>query len=145
MKKFIQVIYKKRIIAFIIKSGFKTTGLKFFTPSRFPQQIAYMNRRKGQMIDPHIHPSAVRRIMAAQETLFIKNGRVRVDFYDRKRRYIESRLLGPGDTVFIAEGGHGFEFMEDSEMIEVKQGPFLKRAQAVKFNAVPDGKRRLKK
>ena len=54
----------------------------------------------------------------------IKRGKLRVDFYDSGRNYIESRILLGGDTILLATGGHGFEALEEIEMIEVKQGPY---------------------
>ena len=145
MKKFIQIIHKKRLIAFIIKDNFKMKGVKFFTPDKFPQQLAYMNRPKGYLINSHIHPPTARQIKFTQEVLFIKKGKVRIDFYDKKTQYAESRLLEKGDIVFIVEGGHGFDFMKNTEIIEVKQGPFLKSSKPIRFEPVKKDKIKLKK
>jgi hypothetical protein len=30
-----------------------------------------------------------------------------------------------GDTIFFVAGGHGFTMLEDSKIIEVKQGPYF--------------------
>ena len=54
----------------------------------------------------------------------MRKGRVRIDFFDDSRRHLESRILSPGDIILLATGGHGFEVLEDCEMIEVKQGPY---------------------
>ena len=56
--------------------------------------------------------------------LLIKKGSLRVDFYDGSRNYLESRILAAGDVILLAAGGHGFEVLEEVEMIEVKQGPY---------------------
>ena len=37
---------------------------------------------------------------------------------------MESRILEAGDVILLATGGHGFEVLEEIEMIEVKQGPY---------------------
>ena len=60
------------------------------------------------------------------KVLFIKNGKVRVDFYDDEQNYLESRILLKGDVILLAFGGHGFEMLESSEIIEVKQGPYAR-------------------
>lgn len=140
----IKVTRRNSLLAIIVKAGFKRDGLKFFVPDEYPQQLAYMKRPKGYEITPHIHRPVLRKIKFAQEVLFVKSGKVRVDFYDKKRQYAESRVVTKGDTVFLAFGGHGFKFMKDSEMIEVKQGPFLKGAQPVRFEPVMKEKMRLK-
>ncbi|MFH1442328.1 MAG: hypothetical protein ABIH18_09870 [Candidatus Omnitrophota bacterium] len=145
MKKLIKITYKKKIIAFIIKNNFKTKGLETFTPHEFPQQLIYMNRPKGYLIGSHIHLPAIKQIESTQEMLFIRSGKVRIDFYDGKKHYLESRVVKQGDVVFLAFGGHGFEFMEGAEIIEVKQGPFFKEIQPVRFEAVKKDKIKLKK
>jgi len=145
MKNLIQVTCKNRLIAFIIKADFKAKGVKFLTPDKFHQQLIYMNRPKGDLISPHMHPPFAKQIRFTQEVLFIRSGKMKIDFYDGKKNYLESRIAGQGDVVFLAFGGHGFEFMEDTQIIEVKQGPFLKGVGPIKFEAVRKGKIRLKR
>jgi len=141
----IRIISKKRLLAVIIKAKFKQDGLKFFVPDDYPQQLGYMKRLKGYVITPHTHKPVLRRTKLTQEVLFIRGGKIRIDFYDEKKHYVESRVVKQGDVVFLAFGGHGFEFMEDAEIIEVKQGPFIKNIQPVRFEAVAKGRLRLKK
>ncbi len=145
MEKLIKIIYKNRLIAVIIKASFKKKGIEFFTTNEFSQQLAYMNRPKGYIINAHIHPRIVRQIKFSQEVIFVKSGKVRIDLYDNKKHYIESRVLNEGDVIFIAEGGHGFKFIKDTEMIEVKQGPFFKEIQPIRFEAVLKNKIKIKK
>ena len=71
-----------------------------------------------------MHNPVERTVAYTQETLFIKRGRLRVDFFDDHQTYLESRELGAGDVVLLVRGGHGFEVLEELEMIEVKQGPY---------------------
>jgi mannose-6-phosphate isomerase-like protein (cupin superfamily) len=74
-------------------------------------------------------------ITRAQEVLIIKRGRLRVDFYDRDKAYLQSRILNAGDIILLAAGGHGFEVLEDLEMIEVKQGPYTGDRDKTRFAA----------
>ncbi len=141
----IRITSKNKLLAIIIKAKFKQDGLKFFVPDEYPQQLAYMKRPKGYAIVSHIHRPTLRKIKFTQEVLFIRSGKIRIDFYDEKRNYVESRIVKQGDIVFLAFGGHGFKFMEDAEMIEVKQGPFFKEIQPVRFEAVTKDKVKLKK
>jgi mannose-6-phosphate isomerase-like protein (cupin superfamily) len=80
-----------------------------------------------------------------KEVLFIKSGKVRVDFYDEEQNYMESRILGSGDVVLLAFGGHGFEMLEATEMIEVKQGPYTGEADKTRFLPISADKVRLPK
>lgn len=112
------------LIALVIRSGFRSDGIEFFTPESFSQQLAYMNRPTGYHVAPHRHREIQREVMRTQEVLFIKSGRVRVELYDRNDRYLEQLVLTAGDTILLAGGGHGITMLEPTEMIEVKQGPY---------------------
>jgi len=127
-------------LAVLIKSAYKREGIEFFTPSDFSQQLGYMNRRKGYSIAPHRHNLVERKVTLTQEVLYIKSGKVRVDFYDNQQNYLESRVLEKGDVILLAAGGHGFEMLEDSEMIEVKQGPYCGEEDKVRFDAIKQDK-----
>ena len=113
----------QQTIAIIVYSEFSKDGIEFFTPPEFSQQLGYMRHKKGYKIQEHTHNLHTREVKYTQETLFIRGGRVRVDFYTDDRAYLTSRELKTGDVILLASGGHGFEFLEESAMIEVKQGP----------------------
>jgi len=70
---------------------------------------------------------------------------VRIDFYDDKKNYFESRILDQGDVVLLAFGGHGFEIIEDSEIIEIKQGPYCGNLDKTLFDPVTSKKINIKK
>jgi len=112
------------ILAIIIRNNFSTEGIKFFTPDDFSQQLAYMHHKKGKKIIPHSHKPLKREIRFTQEVLFLKRGRLKVDIYQNNHTYHSTHILDAGDAILLAGGGHGFEVLEDIEMIEVKQGPY---------------------
>jgi mannose-6-phosphate isomerase-like protein (cupin superfamily) len=60
---------------------------------------------------------------------------LRVDFFDQQQNYLESRILETGDVILLAAGGHGFEALEEIEIIEVKQGPYAGEADKTRFEA----------
>ena len=130
MKK---IVHNGKILAIIIKQNYSSEGISFFTPGDFSQQLGYMNRQAGYKIKPHIHNPVLREVVYTQEVLFIKSGKVRVDFYDDRKVYLESDLLLKGDIILLASGGHGFEMIEESEIIEVKQGPFSGNIDKTRF------------
>ena len=138
------VEFKQKILSIIIRSNYKTDGIKFFTPNEFSQQLGYMKRPKGYIIEPHIHNIVYRQVSLTKEVLFIKSGKVRVDFYDDEKNYFESRILFNGDIILLASGGHGFEMLEPSEMIEVKQGPFMGDEDKTRFETIDADKIKLK-
>ena len=125
--------HKNQILAIIIPHEFKQEGIHFFTPDSFSQQIGYMNRPAGYEIAPHTHNPVPRTIEWTQEVLFIKSGLVRVDIYNNEQEYLESHILHKGDVILLAHGGHGFHMMEPSEIIEVKQGPYVNEKDKNRF------------
>lgn len=121
------------LLGIIIRSSYQKDGIEFFTDNYSSQQLGYMKRPAGYMIPPHCHNIVRREVHYTQEVLFIKSGKVRVDFYDGQQNYLESRILNAGDVILLANGGHGFKMLEPSEMIEVKQGPYVGEEDKVRF------------
>jgi len=134
MTEAIQCIGK--ILALILRSNYQSNGIHFLTPGDFSQQLGYMNRPEGYVIPPHVHNPVAREVQYTKEVLFIKSGRVRVDFYDNDQTYLESRVLETGDVILLAYGGHGFEMLEPTEMIEVKQGPYAGDQDKTRFEGI---------
>ena len=124
------------LLALIVPRDFHEPGIHFFTPPELSQQLAYMCHPAGKTIDAHVHNPVARNVRATQEVLFIRKGAVRVDFYTPEREYVGSRVLRGGDTILLASGGHGFEVLEDVEMIEVKQGPYAGDGDKTRFDGI---------
>lgn len=118
----------------LIKASFEKDGIEFFTPGDYSQQLAYMKRPTGYEIQPHIHNVVQREVFYTQEVLYIKRGILRVDFYSKEKKYLESRTLTAGDVILLASGGHGMEVIEEVEMFEIKQGPYLGDKDKIRFN-----------
>jgi mannose-6-phosphate isomerase-like protein (cupin superfamily) len=139
-----QITHNDKLLSIIIRRNFEKNGIEFFTPDDFSQQLAYMKRPKGYVIPPHVHNAVVREVQFTKEVLFIKSGKVRVDFYDNDKNYLESTILNAGDVILLAYGGHGFEMIEDSEIIEVKQGPYAGEMDKVRFEPIEKEKLEIK-
>lgn len=126
-----------RVVAIIIRSDYNEHGIHFFTPNDFSQQLAYMSHPTGHIIDAHYHNPVPREVIYTQEVLVIRRGRLRVDFYDSARNYFDSRELIAGDVILLASGGHGFEVLEELEMLEIKQGPYCGDQDKTRFEGRP--------
>jgi mannose-6-phosphate isomerase-like protein (cupin superfamily) len=138
MEKLELVKKKHKLLAIIIRNEYLSEGVDFITPTEFSQQIAYMHHPTGKVIDAHIHNLVHRDVILTQEVLFIKKGKLRVDFYDDYEDYLESRMLNAGDVILLVSGGHGFNVVEEVEMIEVKQGPYSGDADKKRFTGISD-------
>ena len=121
------------LLALIIRRDATASGVHFYTPDAFSQQVAAMGHPKGKVIPPHVHNPVSRNVVYTQEVLVIKSGVLRVDFYSSKREYLQSRCLGEGDIILLAKGGHGFEVLEDLQMVEIKQGPYAGDKDKTRF------------
>ncbi len=127
------VKHKKDIFAYIIKNTNKK-GVNFFTPKNVTQQVGILNHKKGHQIKPHIHFKNPRKIYDTAEVLIIIEGRLRVDFFDKKKKYLFSKILSKNNIIILIKGGHGFEILRDTKMIEVKQGPYNQIKDKILFS-----------
>lgn len=133
-----EVKKKNKLLAMIIRNNYECDGVDFITPNEYSQQVAYMHHPAGKMIDAHVHNMVHRNVVLTQEVLFIKKGTLRVDFYDDYEDYLESRDLHAGDIILLVSGGHGFQALEEVEMIEVKQGPYAGDQDKRRFEGVSE-------
>jgi hypothetical protein len=124
-------------LALVIRREFQSDGIEFFTPGSYSQQVGYMNRPAGYVIAPHVHNPVLREVQYTKEVLLIRSGRMRVDFYSEAKEYLRSTVLVAGDVILLAFGGHGFEMLEPTEIIEVKQGPYCGDQDKTRFDPVP--------
>lgn len=125
-----------RIFAIIIRNDHHGEGIQFLTEEDYSQQLAYMHHPSGKIIDAHVHNFEQRNVVHTQEVLVIRKGILRVDFYLEDYTYVESHLLREGDIILLASGGHGFEVIEEVEMVEIKQGPYLGDRDKSRFQGV---------
>jgi mannose-6-phosphate isomerase-like protein (cupin superfamily) len=130
------ISHNGKLLAIIIPTEFDKPGIHFFTSNDLSQQLAYMHHPSGKIIEPHVHNPVLREVQYTQEVLFIKKGKLRVDFYDEDQTYLESRILKTGDVILLSTGGHGFEVLEEIEMIEVKQGPYAGDGDKTRFTGI---------
>lgn len=135
--------HKDVVYAYVIGAEYHNDGIDFVTPPDFSQQLAYMNHPEGHFIKPHVHNFIERSVYYTQEVLLIRNGKIRVDFYDHDQNYFASDVLKTGDVILLATGGHGFFCLEPTEMIEIKQGPYAGDKDKTRFDAIPEAKVRM--
>lgn len=135
-----EIKLNEQLLGIIIKASYEKDGISFFTPNDFSQQLGYMKRNKGYFIEPHVHNPVERQVVWTQEVLYIKSGKVRVDFYNDEKMYLESRIVCTGDVILLASGGHGFCMLETSEIIEVKQGPYSGDKDKTRFSPINEDK-----
>lgn len=122
----IEKIYDKNQIclSILIRAEYCTEKTEFFSNPEYSQQIGIISYPGCGKIKPHYHNKVSREVIYTQEVLIIRKGSIRVDLYNNDLSYNSSHILKKGDTIFLVSGGHGFEMLEDCEMLEIKQGPY---------------------
>ena len=128
-----EIVIDGHLCAIILPADFDEPGIQFFTSNDLSQQLASMSYSAGKVIPAHTHNLVRREVSYSQEALFIRKGKVRVDFYTQRQEYRKSRVLGAGDVILLIAGGHGFEVLEDLNMVEVKQGPYFGDTDKTRF------------
>jgi len=116
--------WEGKVFALILRQNYEPEGVTFITSEDNPLQLGILKHRQGAKIKPHTHKSFPKNVNEVQEVLHIEYGRVETDFYNEGGQKIASTVLNSGDTILLLSGGHGFNILEDSKIIEVKQGPY---------------------
>lgn len=125
-------------LAIIIRGGTSyPMGAHFVTGDKDPLQVGTIRYPAGHTIKPHIHGPRQSEISKTWEVLHLRRGRIMVDFYLSDGTHATTRVLYVGDTLLLIGGGHAFRFLEESELIEVKQGPYLGASDKTFFNRPP--------
>ena len=125
--------FNNEVLAIIISPNYEKKRIEFYTPDDYSQQVGYMNRDKNYVIEPHVHLRQSRNINYTNEVLIVKKGKVKVDFYTDSKEFIKSEIIKTGDLILLIKGGHGFEFLEESQIIEIKQGPYIGEIDKERF------------
>jgi hypothetical protein len=128
--------YTNQLLAIIISRRFcmPVGSTKFFTDNAASMQLGYFRHSAGHVIEPHRHTPAVRSIYDTQEMLLVRRGRLRVDLYNAENKVTDIRTLEAGDIILLVKGGHGFVCEDDTEILEIKQGPYLGEQDKTRFN-----------
>src|SRR5215471_5715537 len=131
-----EIVIDGQLCAILLTATYDEPGIQFFTRDDYSQQLASMSYPAGKVIPAHTHNPVRREVFYTQEALFIRKGKLRVDFYSQEQEYRTSRVLSAGDVVLLIRGGHGFEVLQDLNMVEVKQGPYAGDMDKTQFSAV---------
>ena len=141
-----KIIHKKKMLALIVRARYRRKkGITFFTQNESTQQFGYMKHKRDHIIKPHLHKKRLTKIYYTSEVILILKGILRVDFYNKFKKYLFSKILKPSDIIMLVSGGHGFKILKDVEMLEIKQGPYNLIKDKIKFENIDDSYIKLKK
>lgn len=126
-----KIVHNNKIIAIVIRahalSKLENSGknMLFATPDDFPFQVGLHNRKKSEIIKPHFHlPFTELKNFPVQEFFYVLSGKIRIDLHEEENdAKVSEVFVSAGDSI-ILNTGHGFTFLEDAQLIELKQGPY---------------------
>ena len=141
-----EIIHKNKLYALIIKETYQNKkGVSFFTKNNANQQIGFMNHPKNYFIKPHNHQKRETKIFITSEVIILQKGKLRVDFYDTKKKYLFSIVVKKNQIIMLVHGGHGFKILEPVKMLEIKQGPYVNNKDKIKFDKIDEKRIKIKK
>lgn len=111
-------------LAYIVRAEIAPVQTTFLTPPAFKQQVGYIVYPAGGEVARHVHLPLQRQLVGTSEVIVVKSGRCEIDIFDDARQLVATRELRAGDVMIMIGGGHGFRMIEDTVLLEVKQGPY---------------------
>lgn len=114
-----------KTLCFLIRASLIPDETTFLTPPEFKQQVGYVVYPAGSEISRHVHRSIERHLVGTSEVLIVKKGHCLIDIYNEDKELVATRDLHEGDIMLMVGGGHGFRMVEDTVLLEIKQGPYL--------------------
>lgn len=128
-----KIVYNDMLYGLIIRKNFSNDHSKFFTDSKLQFQVGYIKYKAGETIQAHLHSKQERTVHLTPEFIFLKKGKVRVNFFSNDKILLGNVTLDALDCILLYNGAHSFDIIEDMELIEVKQGPYLEDQDKIKW------------
>ncbi len=118
-----EISYKKILVG--IRVRLIKNGSNPITRAEEPLQLLSLKHPKAHYFMPHRHKPLKRVTNRLQECLVVRKGKVKVDIYAPGDIKFKSIILKEGDLFILLNGGYGIHVLEDAELFELKNGPFM--------------------
>lgn len=118
------ITWNGKPLAYIIRAEMNPEKTTFLTPPEFNLQVGFVVYPAGGVVARHMHLPLERHIKGTSEVLVVKRGRCQMDVYSDDQELVATRDLRDGDIMLMVGGGHGFRMLEDTVLLEIKQGPY---------------------
>lgn len=134
-REFLEVIASAsgQPLVYVIRPDTLPQKTTFLTPSDFKQQVGFVVYPANGEVQRHVHLPLERHLTGTSEVVIVKKGRCLMDVYTDDRELVTTRELRVGDIMLLVAGGHGFRMLEDTVLLEVKQGPYTGIDEKVRF------------
>jgi hypothetical protein len=121
------------VLALVVRASHRPAATTFLTDPEHVQQVGFVVYGRGGEVARHAHLPVERRIVGTPEVIVVRAGRCELDVFDDRRELVATRELREGDVMVMLGGGHGFRMLEDTVLLEVKQGPYGGEAEKERF------------
>ncbi|NJN67372.1 MAG: hypothetical protein HC884_12000 [Chloroflexaceae bacterium] len=118
------ITWNDQPLTYIIRAEVAPEKTTFITPTDLNFQLGFVVYPAQGEITRHVHKRLERHIKGTSEVLVVRKGRCEVDIYNNECELVTTRELRTGDVLLMVGGGHGFRMLEDTILLEVKQGPY---------------------
>lgn len=116
--------HQDKVLCILVRALPAPTQTEFYTPNDYNLQMGNIVYPAGGAIPRHSHRPVTRTVTGTSEVLVVQKGRMLIDLYDDAKSLVATREMSVGDAVALVSGGHGFRLLEDTVLLEVKQGPY---------------------
>jgi hypothetical protein len=123
-----KIIKNDKLYAIIVPANFSSDSkYNFMSPNESCLQFGINYYEAGDSVPKHIHLDCKREITRIEEIVVLRKGELILSIYDEHQGLVAEVRMTSGDIAYQMQGGHGFKFLEKSEIFEVKQGPYLSK------------------
>ena len=121
-----------KIYAYVISGEYVADGVEFLTEEESEFQLGIMTRNQDTPVFPHRHNPIERHIATTSEFLYFRQGSAQVSLRSTESAAPVTIILKASDSIlFTGIGIHGIVFSDETQLIEIKQGPFDPRLDKV--------------
>ena len=122
-----------KVLAVIARAEYTPEATSFVTPDTFTQQLGFIVYPAGEQVASHLHLPIERHLSGTSEAIIVRSGRAILSIYNDDRLCVYKSSMEQGDIVVLVAGGHGFEMLEDTVLMEIKQGPYTGLKEKERF------------
>lgn len=116
--------WRGKLLAIIVRAELEPEETTFVTTPELNLQLGFVVYPEGGEVARHTHLPLERRLTGTSEVIVVREGRCELDIYAPDQELVATRELRRGDVMLMVAGGHGFRMLEDTTLLEIKQGPY---------------------
>ena len=122
---FREIFFEDVHVATHIKPSEVPPCLNFVTTDDKFMQLGIWKYEKNHELPPHFHNEFERKSFKTNEFVFVAKGKLQSDLYTEEGKFIETVIVDEGEGILLHNHAHHYKILEDSIILESKNGPFM--------------------